>query len=166
MSVMVLETGMGLIGYNSMSEEKFYPKKAVEWLKGQNLPGQMISDYGWGSYLTWKYPEKKVFIDGRMPSLRWKAPGGERDWVFKDYLDIVSGGKNLDSLFEQYNVRVALLPKRNLGSKKALWQITLPEWWPKKETKKKSLAERLEEKGWKKIYEDEVAVVYQQEMVK
>lgn len=165
-TLIVIEIGMGIVTYKSLSEEKFYPKKAVGWLKQQHFSGQVFSDYGWGSYLTWKYPEKKVFVDGRMPSLKWKAPDGERDWVFKDYLDIVSEGKNLDSLFEQYNVRVALLPKRNLGERRTLWQITLPDWWPKKEIKKKSLVERLEEKGWKKIYEDEVAVVYQRKMVK
>jgi hypothetical protein len=60
-----------------------YPVKAVEFLKQNNFEGRLFSNYGWGGYLIWKLPGEKVFIDGRMPSWRWKAPTGESDWALK-----------------------------------------------------------------------------------
>jgi hypothetical protein len=43
------------------------PKDAAAFLKGLPVRGNMLNDYGFGGYLIWTlYPEKKVFIDGRM----------------------------------------------------------------------------------------------------
>ncbi len=121
----------------------------------------MFSEYGWGGYLIWKYPQKKVFMDGRMPSWRWTAPAGESNWAFKDYIRIMSEGK-FDEEFRKYDIRAVMLPRYSLTGE-------IPKanagWWAKLmriglDKEKADFKKKLEDGGWKKVYEDEVAMVY------
>jgi hypothetical protein len=41
------------------------PMKAVEWIRANQVEGQMFNAYNWGGYLQWELPEYPVFIDGR-----------------------------------------------------------------------------------------------------
>jgi len=44
-----------------------YPAGAVEHLRTHDLPGNLFASYHWGGYLIYRlYPERPVFIDGRM----------------------------------------------------------------------------------------------------
>jgi len=49
-----------------------YPCQAVDYLK--NSPAdtnlKLFNEYNWGGYLIWAWPEKKLFVDGRMPQFR------------------------------------------------------------------------------------------------
>jgi len=139
--VLAVQGGVELWGARQVSEERFYPIKAVEWLKSKPVKGNLFSDYGWGGYLIWKLPEKKTFVDGRMPS--WKRPSGS---AFEDYLDIVWREKDFGPVFELYGVEAVLWPKR------------YSDWF--KNSKEKSFPDRLEIAGWEKIYEDRVSVIY------
>ena len=112
----------------------------------------MFSEYGWGGYLIWKMPGKKTFVDGRMPS--WREIGEDSGWVFRDYLKMVRGDKDFRPDFEKYGVGVVLWPRE--WENKALWGIKMS--WLKPNPKKGFLV-RLEEAGWKKVYEDGVAVI-------
>ena len=134
-----------------------YPQGAINFLTN-NLPkGNLFSEYGWGGYLIWKLPEKKVFIDGRMPSWRYDiwpfkstAPKNESAWVFKDYMKIAYGG-DYRKLFDKYNIDTVLLPKENL------YQNILKN----KDKSFFKLITNLEKEGWKEIYSDNVAVILQ-----
>jgi NADH:ubiquinone oxidoreductase subunit K len=48
--------------------EASYPQAIVSYLQQNPCSGQLFNEYDVGGYLLWKLPEKKVFIDGRMPS--------------------------------------------------------------------------------------------------
>lgn len=63
-----------------------YPYGAVEHLKA-NPPTHtnLFNEYGWGGYLIWQYPERKVFIDGRMAI--WK----DADFNIFDDLASITG---------------------------------------------------------------------------
>ncbi len=146
-----------------------YPDKAIEFLKSENRDGNILSDYGWGGYLIWKYPEKKVFIDGRMPSWRWPpfAPlelrkDLESENAMEDYIRIV---KEVDykDLFEKFNINYILVPTiRDLNTLEKL-QKTISNYLEKlakvDNEDKPNLVEALEGDGWIKIYEDETAVI-------
>jgi hypothetical protein len=43
------------------------PAAAIEFVRQhpENVTGEMFNEYGWGGYLLWAMPERKVFIDGR-----------------------------------------------------------------------------------------------------
>lgn len=53
-----------------LAQEGAYPLGAVRYLQEHPIEGRMFNEYNWGGFLIWQYPQKKVFVDGRMPS--WK----------------------------------------------------------------------------------------------
>jgi len=152
------EGTISLIKARQLSEEAFYPKKAVEFLKKENYPGRLFSDYGWGGYLIWKYPEKKVYIDGRMSNFVWRAPEEETDYVFKEYLELMEGKQTIIRLFRKYRIETVLLPTRHAEGSKI---TKIFSWFWKEEMKKEeSFFKQLEEAGWIKVYKDNISEVY------
>lgn len=135
---------------------RFYPKQAVSYLK-INLPEKNIfSPYGWGGYLIWKLPEKKVFVDGRMPS--WRQDNYS---AFEEYNKILSGKIDYKPIFSKYNINTVLwsAPSEQTSlfdpiqlKVNKIFNIKPPE---------PDLLVRLKTDGWQKIYQDQTAVIYQ-----
>ncbi|OGH27945.1 MAG: hypothetical protein A3C27_03225 [Candidatus Levybacteria bacterium RIFCSPHIGHO2_02_FULL_39_36] len=141
------------LNLGSNSRDK-YPSAAVSYLKKERIKGEIFSDYGWGGYLIWKMPEKKVFIDGRMPSWRWNAPSSESDYAFHDFSEISKG--DYKKYFEKYNIRYVLWPRDETKDPR-LFSINISFF---KKENRPSLIERLEQDSWEKVYEDQAAVIY------
>jgi hypothetical protein len=163
----LLMAGQGakvLANARAMDEATFYPREAVLYLR-ENLPeGQIFSDYGWGGYLIWKLPEKRVFLDGRMAGWRWQAPEGESGAAFAESQALLQGKISWQEVFARYGVDTVLWPVAEY--KRTGWdselQMSLERKWP--ELGRKSdfkLAAELEKAGWTKIYNDRKAVIYQ-----
>lgn len=166
--ILCFEAIFAFRGAISLSENNFYPVKAIAYLKRSVRDGNVFSDYGWGGYLIWKYPEKKVFIDGRMPSWKWEANKvNESNYAMKDYLDITQGKEDYSGYFQKYNIDIVLLPanrpegvfmqiqKKLSGRFKYLSRILGGE------SKKFNLRDKLEASGWIKVYEDKKSEIYQ-----
>jgi len=79
-----------------------YPKGAVDYIKAnlEEFQGNMFNEYNWGGYLIWQLPEKKVFIDGRMPGFE----------IFREFNDL-KALKNPKKIIEKYNIDWVLLYK-------------------------------------------------------
>jgi len=145
-----------------ISENTFYPKDAVSYLKANPRTGEIFSDYGWGGYLILNLPEKKVFIDGRMPSWKWDTnEKSESTSAFEDYKGILSGFFYFRQQFAKHEINTVLLPIARgdniyglLGDK----FVTL--FRNGKEIYRYDLVKQLEKEGWIKEYEDQVAVIY------
>src|SRR3989304_9790999 len=46
---------------------EMYPAKSVEFIKNNNIKGNIFSPLEWGGFIIWSlYPQNKVFIDGRI----------------------------------------------------------------------------------------------------
>lgn len=141
----------------------FYPVKAAEYLK-MNLPeGNLFSTYGWGGYLVWKLPEKKLFIDGRMPSWRWTSPDERNlDRAFKNYYDIVEKG-DYKEMFLKYDVTTVLWSEK----KESAWLTKVRVWLKERGLRlnrageEDKLVKALETDGWRKTYFDGTAVIYE-----
>ena len=166
LTIFFLQSIFSLGGAKSITEEAFYPKKAVKFLKA-NLPqGQIFSEYGWGGYLIWKLPEKKVFIDGRMPSWRWQASADkESNYAMKDYNELTNGRTEYIPIFQKYGVETVLwspVKPKSLGEqledklKDALIRLGIS----KKEADFDFLLQ-FQKEGWRQIYQDSLAVIYQ-----
>jgi len=121
-----------------LSLDRFYPGQAVAFLKKNCPEGEIFSYYGWGGYLIWQLPEKKVFIDGRMPSWRRsKRIPGESNYALDDYLKVVTRKAGWGPIFNQYQVKTVL--------------------WPVSSTD--NLRKQLLQNGWQEIYQDNVASI-------
>jgi len=129
----------------SQDPESSYPKKAVAFLKTLPLSENLFNEYNWGGYLIWKVPERKVFVDGRMPS--WRYQGKD---AFGDYLKIRDAQPGFEKLLDRYQIKLALLAQP---------EETKEKRGKNQKNRQKDLVQLLLEKGWQKIYEDEQAVV-------
>jgi len=145
------------------NEKYFYPKEAISFLKSDIPKGEMFSEYGWGGYLIWKLPEKKVFIDGRMPSWRWNANlANESNYAMNDYIDILKGKLDYKNVFEKYNIDTVLWPVSKPGKLADRISGKFSDFLTKFGYKKSdfNFIEKLEEDGWEQVYKDSVAMIY------
>lgn len=76
--MMVIVSGNYYTNYSAgLSDETIYanlgnyPYGAVEYMKANDVGNRLLNEYNWGGYLIWKYPQEKVFIDGRMAIWKW-----------------------------------------------------------------------------------------------
>ncbi len=134
------------------SEEKIaeigsYPKKAIEFLK--NYPAyyqkNILNEYSWGGYLIanskWQIAngrtegKTKVFIDGRMA--HWKT--GERH-ILKDYTEILLLDSNYQEMIKKYQIKIIFIKKEAVLNR----VLSL-------------------DNKWKKIYADDIAIIYESE---
>lgn len=151
------------------TEESFYPSKAIDFIKKHPSSGQMFSDHGWGGYLIWNYPEKKVFVDGRMNSWRWnKSLKNESNYAFREYRDLLSGKTQISYAVEKYNIDTFLLPIQikkektflDALSNKLEAKIFKKDLPAGRQGKYDSIYTQLEKGDWRVIYKDEISIVY------
>lgn len=150
------------LGSKTLKEETFYPKGAVTYLE-RNLPnGQIFSEYNWGGYLIWKFPEKKVFISGMMPVWRWQAnlPGETND-AMTDYLDIVQGKNSYREFFNKYKIGTVLLymPEKQDPVINFAEKITSFLGIAGSTSAKNPLYDELEKDGWRRVFKDNTSVI-------
>ena len=142
--VFILESFSEINGARYASEENYYPAKAVEFLKSNFPEENIFSEYTWGGYLIWKLPEKKVFIDGRMPS--WKQSDSltsESEYALEDYRNIILGNIYYEELFNKYKIHTVVYPRPDEVKPGTF-----------------NLINRISKDGWRLVYEDQVTVVY------
>ena len=152
----------------SKSLKNYYPDKAVSFLKTLPLSENLFNNYGWGGYLIWKLPERKVFIDGRMPS--WRQ---NEQFVFGDYVKIAEAQDGFDKILQKYNVGLVLISKpaeekANSIKKNNPISAKFISFFKKHQQlafvlgiqlPKNNLYDELIKLGWKNIYQDNVAVI-------
>lgn len=84
-----------------------FPVVAVDWLRANHnaVTGEMFNDYGWGGYLMWALPERRVFTDGRN-DFYGKALVDE----FNVVNDVIPGW---ETVLEKYRVGWTILPVKH-----------------------------------------------------
>jgi hypothetical protein len=85
---------------------KSFPSRAVEYLRQHPLDGRIYNTYGYGGYLIWALPEKKVFVDGRSDPY-------ERAGALSDYLEIANLRPAAFALLQSYNIQACLLDRND-----------------------------------------------------
>lgn len=150
-----------LIKYSHrITEEAFYPKIAVKFLKDNPRilnNSRIFSNHGWGGYLIYNLPEKKVFVDGRMNSWRHHQAENEDDYIFYKYINIMEGKEELQPYLDRYEINLILWKKEKEKTPSLLaliLEIIQPE-----ETE--PFQERLEDLNWNTVYQDENSIIYQ-----
>ena len=147
------------------NEDAFYPRQAVAFLKTHPSSGNLCSTYNWGGYLIWKLPEKKVCIDGRMPSWKQKSSPKESTNAFEEIQKLDAGDINLEHTTAKYEIDTFLFPrkeeKHDVTFESAIENIIQRVFHIKeKERKYPNLETQFTKGNWVKVYEDPVAVVY------
>ncbi|MFH1602099.1 MAG: hypothetical protein ABIB61_04040 [Candidatus Shapirobacteria bacterium] len=127
--------------WNTLCQASFWPPpcQATEFLKEkpENFCQNLFNAYEWGGYLSWHLPNKKTFIDGRMPA--W-ATDNEKS-PYTTYLEILQTQIGFNKKLIDYKTDCLLIGN---GTFLDLELKKHPYLHP-----------------WKKIYEDQQAVIYQ-----
>lgn len=90
----------------SQNDENYYckivsaPCGALNYIKSNNLSGNMFNEYRWGGYLEWKYPQIKTFIDGRYP-------GGP---IFESYDKVITLKNGWEDVLYKYKISYLIVP--------------------------------------------------------
>ncbi|MFH1088392.1 MAG: hypothetical protein V1719_00955 [Patescibacteria group bacterium] len=131
----ILDNSKALNLDNQLRQSQYYPVDALNWVKSHpdQIGTKMFNEYGWGGFLIWRFPEQKVFIDGRMPY--WQM---DDKFVFADTQYAVSAGAGaIQMLEERYGVDwIMVLTGRPLD-----WALS-------------------GQPSWEKIYNDNISVIY------
>ena len=141
----------------------YYPQNASIFLNANSSKGQIFSTYNWGGYLIWKIPDKKVFVDGRMPSWKNKnAPKSESKEAFLEWGEVTSGKIPLENEIKKYNIDTILLPN-NFSSANKYSNIIDNLAFKALGIKSYDgtiLENQIKELGFVIIYKDSIAVAY------
>ncbi len=108
----------------------------------------------WGSYLNWKIPTEKSFIDGRMYVWIQEPKVNELNNAFDTYENIISGNIPYNEIFEKFCVDTILWHTPNTKS----------GWYNPADFYK--FIGTLKDNGWTVIFEDSVSVVYHKNLLK
>lgn len=157
---LIWQLGWYFSGTSQKREDRDYPKNAIVYIK-KNLPkGQIFTPYEWGGYLDWKLPEKKVFIDGRMPSFRWKqAKKDESSYIFKEYQKAMYGNKkDFTAIMKKYSVEMVLMPRQDKSMKSVLDRAFAKFLAQYKNADHKPKENKFED--FDIVYQDRIAIVY------
>lgn len=120
-------------------ESTLYPIEAISWarLHLEEVGDRPYNDYGFGGFLTWWLPERKVFIDGRMPA--WRL--GNR-WIFYDYVAVTAWDPPALGVLTKYTVDSAIVA-RDTPLNAAL----------------------VRDRNWRPLYEDSKVTIYSRKVI-
>lgn len=138
---------------------KIYPSRALEYLKINYPSPRMFNLLSWGGYILWK-SDYQVFFDGRM--IVWQ---NNNITPFEEYKAIFDAQDNWVEIVDKYQIDTVLIPQKR---EVAFW--IQPNWFNKLLFKKmlnqpdfgevKIKKELEKSSSWKKVYEDEISVVF------
>ncbi len=98
-----------------------FPIDAVEFLKRTRPQGPMFNSYNFGGYLMWRYPEERVFIDGRAFTVYSPT-------LFHKLLEVYDNPNLFRELQRQYGFRLAVLQRHGRGAGLLTWLKHQKEW--------------------------------------
>jgi tetratricopeptide (TPR) repeat protein len=107
-----------------------FARGAGRFLRDQKIPGPIFTSFAAGSYMTWAYPEERVFIDGRL-----EVHTAEH---YERYLRILQGGPVWSAAENEFRFNAAVIQYLDA------MPLTL---------------DRLRDPAWALVYLDDNAVV-------
>ena len=131
----------------STDREASYPKETAQYLQNNPCTGQIFNDYNFGGYLIWKLPSHPVYIDGRMPSWRYKGIN-----YLENYIKIFNDDQFRRAEFNKYTINCVIIAKEfdNRNWLERRFELNKPQ---------ENLAEKLQKEGWEIVLEDNASVL-------
>ena len=105
--------------FNIIVDPSVYPVYAIQFLKENEITGNILVPFMWGEYVIWKlYPECKVSIDGRFRTVYPEE-------IINDHFTALRSERKWMELVNKYPPDI-ILSKRNMISKKMI--NANPDW--------------------------------------
>ncbi|MFH0923284.1 MAG: hypothetical protein V1825_00975 [Candidatus Falkowbacteria bacterium] len=136
-----------------------YPCEAVEFLKSNPRYHDLniFNTYGWGGYLIWVWPEKQLFIDGRLPQYEFAG-----HTMMEEYHEFFNEDENeINNKLKQYDIKLVLL-KKDRPRKLNWFEEYILQMNQEKINKKENELENFldNSNSWRKIYSDNTSYIY------
>jgi len=158
LSALLQLVGTKFISNPFTSSRYDYPVGAVEYLRThpQYDSWRLFNDYGWGGYLIWAMPERRLFIDGRLPQVAY------RDKTFlEEYLNFFRKGTDVSRKLAEYDVSLILLPLEDREIKARPWERVVFGLGADNLAAHNYLRDYLvASRDWQAIYYDRTAIIY------
>jgi hypothetical protein len=107
--LLALALGHGRVGSLQLIENRFdptvFPVAAVRQARNEHLQGRLFSDFAWGGYVDYAWPEQKIFIDGGTDFF------GEE--LFREYSKIIRMRPGWRQLLAKWDISLLLLPRES-----------------------------------------------------
>ena len=135
-----------------------YPCGAKDFLQEnrQYLGGNIFNYYGWGGYFIWTIPEKKLFIDGRLPQIELASKS-----FIEEYRSFFLKNENQAEKLDQYDISLIIIPAIDKEIKPKKWEALFFNLKEKDLASINYLRKYVEESvEWQLVYNDNVAHVY------
>lgn len=130
-----------------------YPCKALRFIKNDIslTDARIFNSYGWGGYLIHEWPEKQIFIDGRLPQKKINNHS-----YLEEYL-MFTKKEEIAKKIEEYKIELFILEKTK--NRKLNW-LDKKIIGIKEKTNQKGFLLEFLDKNYNKIYEDEISLIY------
>jgi len=140
------------------SFRRHYPVGAAEFLKErpQYDSIRLFNDYGWGGYLIWKLPDRRLFIDGRLPQVEYQGHS-----YLEEYLSFFQPETDILKKLESYNIGLILIPFKDKEIRAKRWEQILFGLSDRDLAGHNYLRDYLVgSDAWQPIYYDRTAIIY------
>jgi hypothetical protein len=98
-----------------------YPVGSLEFIKQNNIGGNLATTFGWGSYAFWKlYPQCKVLIDGRYEEVY-------SDDLYDSAMQFSENKGDVREILNKYKTDILILSKRKYAPSDLLY---FTDWKP------------------------------------
>jgi hypothetical protein len=122
----------------------------------QYLSGNIFNNYGWGGYLIWTIPEKKLFIDGRLPQLEIASKS-----FIEEYRSFFLENENQAKKLEEYGISLVIIPAYDKEIRPKKWEAFIFNLKKEDLASKNYLRKYLSESSeWQIVYRDKTAHIY------
>ncbi len=112
-----------------------YPCQAVEYIKKNNLQGDIFNFYRWGGFLSWQLPDNLIFVAGHIPANQLSSG----KYPYQVHLEILQAQPGYQEKLNKYNIDYILIPPKTFLDLEIQKNETAP---------------------WKEIYRDRISVLY------
>ena len=106
-------TGFGL-------SELVFPVAAADFVERAPVPGRMFNDYSTGTYLNWRFPARRTFIDGHSYTPETLAYYGR----------VMSRSAPFDAMAEKHRVDAFFLSHKAADTKALIAELQRSDRWP------------------------------------
>lgn len=104
-----------------------FPVSAVNWIKANDIRGNILPHFDWGEYLIWTcYPACRVAMDGRYETVY-------KDQVSQEYFDFLKGREKWDVFLRKYPHDMVLIKSKSrthlLMLREPSWRVAYADQW-------------------------------------
>lgn len=144
-------------GINEYCESK-YPCAAVRFIKQQTelKDLRLLNEFNWGGYLLFAYPERQIFIDGRMPQAAYK------DYtILEEYSQFKIAHSDFQALLDEHDIGLVLLYSKDRQVKISQFEQFFLHIEPEEVRADSYLRDYLTySPDWEEIYTDNLSVLF------